>query len=100
MTSGVVREWHRDEGWGVVDSPATPGGCWVHFGAVLVPGYAELRVGERVTLDVEPAEQDGFSFRATEAWPEGQEPFRRAPEPPGAGYRSRLRITFGEDAPQ
>ena len=30
-TVGTVRVWHRDEGWGVIDSPETPGGCWAHF---------------------------------------------------------------------
>ncbi|MFF7232620.1 hypothetical protein [Streptomyces sioyaensis] len=31
---GIVREWHSDEGWGVIDSDTTPGGCWAHFGSV------------------------------------------------------------------
>ena len=28
---GTVRVWHTEEGWGVIDCPDTPGGCWVHF---------------------------------------------------------------------
>lgn len=28
---GTVRVWHTEEGWGVVDCPDTPGGCWVQF---------------------------------------------------------------------
>ena len=51
-TSGVVREWHRDEGWGVLDSPATPGGCWAGFGDVLVAGFRALTPGQEVEFDV------------------------------------------------
>jgi CspA family cold shock protein len=25
---GVVRTWSDEEGWGVVDCPSTPGGCY------------------------------------------------------------------------
>jgi cold shock protein len=42
-SQGVVREWHDEDGWGVLDSEATPGGCWAHFSAVLVDGYRSLR---------------------------------------------------------
>ena len=31
---GVVRFWHDDEGWGVLDCPSTPGGCWTHFSVI------------------------------------------------------------------
>lgn len=64
---GVVREWHDDEGWGVVDSPATPGGCWVHYSVVAMEGYRSLAVGDVVELDVERAAQDGYRFRAVSA---------------------------------
>lgn len=36
---GTVRVWHGEEGWGVIDSADTPGGCWTHFGHVAVPGH-------------------------------------------------------------
>jgi CspA family cold shock protein len=68
--------WHADEGWGVIDSEDTPGGCWAHYSSVLVPGYRALGAGQSVTLDVERAEQDGYSFRAIGVWPTGQEPHR------------------------
>jgi CspA family cold shock protein len=35
---GVVREWNAEEGWGVVDSDETPGGCWVHFSHIEIAG--------------------------------------------------------------
>jgi len=52
-TTGTVREWHDDEGWGVIDSPDTPGGCWAHFSVVDMQGYRGLTYGSRVLLDAE-----------------------------------------------
>lgn len=47
---GVVREWYPEQGWGVVDSSQTPGGCWVHFSHIQSPGYRELVPGRAVNL--------------------------------------------------
>ncbi len=62
---GVVRVWHHEQGWGVVDASEAPGGCWVHSSAVEATGYRELRAGQQVLLEAEAAEQDGFHYRAT-----------------------------------
>jgi len=35
---GVVREWHPEQGWGVIDAQDTPGGCWAHFSRVAIDG--------------------------------------------------------------
>jgi cold shock protein len=40
-------EWHDDDGWGVVESPETPGG-WVHFSHVDLQGYRFTAVRVRV----------------------------------------------------
>ena len=37
MVAAIVREWHADLGWGVLDSPETPGGCWAHFSVIGTP---------------------------------------------------------------
>jgi CspA family cold shock protein len=71
---GVVREWNDEEGWGVVDSDETPGGCWTHYSSVLVARYHTLNAGQHVELDWERADQDGYSYRAVRAWPQGQDP--------------------------
>lgn len=94
VTSGVVREWQAEEGWGVVDSSDTPGGCWTHFSAVLVPGFQALSAGQEVTFEYESAEQDGYRFRAVEVWPTGQQPDRRPSKDqgPSDAYRSHLTI--------
>jgi CspA family cold shock protein len=93
---GVVRSWDDEHGRGVIDSARTPGGCWTHYSAVAVEGHRTLVPGERVLLEFEPADQDGYAYRATRAWPHGQDP---APPPapatePSSAYRSTLTITF------
>lgn len=37
-TTGSVRSWFGEEGWGVIDSPETPGGCWAFFSHIKVLG--------------------------------------------------------------
>ena len=96
-TRGTVRVWHDEEGWGVVDSLETPGGCWVHVSQVALPGHVTLRPGQQVELDHEPAEQDGHAYRALRVWPAGAEPVDRPVGPPSAAYRSTLALTFDDD---
>jgi CspA family cold shock protein len=75
MVVAVVREWHEDLGWGVLDSSETPGGCWTHYSAIDTPvlhrevgaeisQYKIVAVGEVVELTWEAPGQDGFGFRA------------------------------------
>ncbi|WRZ94448.1 cold shock domain-containing protein [Streptomyces sp. NBC_01007] len=64
MIDATVREWMDEEGWGVLDSVETPGGCWAHFSAVEASGFRSLTAGEKVTLEWESDEQDGFQYRA------------------------------------
>lgn len=100
MTSlGRVRVWHDEDGWGVLDSEDTPGGCWASFACVLVAGYRTLATGQEVAFDFEAPGQDGYSFRAVEVWPAGQEPVRTPPMTgPSAAYGSASRVEFhGED---
>ncbi|BBF99479.1 MULTISPECIES: cold shock domain-containing protein [Pseudonocardia] len=99
-TPGEVRVWHDEEGWGVIDSPATPGGCWAHYSDVAVPGLRALHRGRPVELEWEPVEQDGFGFRAVRVRPRGEEPYDRPPRASasedGTAYRSTLTISFDE----
>lgn len=100
MTSrGTVRVWVDDEGWGVIDSPDTPGGCWTHVSALHVPGYRALEADQAVELEWEAPGQDGYRYRAVRAWPAGQDP---GPEPeavtgPSEAYRSTLTLVRDED---
>ena len=69
---GVVRNWDGEEGWGVIDATETPGGCFVHFSAIVGVGYRTLRAGERVTLTFAcPGfKQDGYDYVARQVWRE------------------------------
>jgi len=97
--TGRVRDWHDEEGWGVIDSPATPGGCWAHFSCVAVAGFRTLQPGQDVLFTFEAAQQDGYSYRADEAWPADQEPVRTdtVTGGPSTGYSSTLTVTFDDE---
>jgi cold shock protein len=60
----TVRVWHSEDGWGVLDAPEAPGGCWTHFSVIEMDGYKALAPGQRVELEWEAGHQDGFMFRA------------------------------------
>lgn len=97
VTAGTVREWHVDEGWGVIDSDATPGGCWAHFGTVLTSGYRSLSPGQPVSFEFETEWQDGYDYRAVAVWTGNDRPATPARQKPSAAYHSILRLEF--DAP-
>ncbi|MEV1080500.1 cold shock domain-containing protein [Streptomyces sp. NPDC050211] len=64
MIEATVTEWDDEQGWGVLDSRETPGGCWTHFSTVEMPGFRSLAPGQKVTLEWEAVEQDGYQYRA------------------------------------
>lgn len=92
-----MREWHSDEGWGVIDSDTTPGGCWAGFGSLLVSGYRSLSPGQPVSFEFEAGWQDGYDYRAVAVWTGDDRPATPEPRKPSAAYRSTLRLDF--DAP-
>jgi CspA family cold shock protein len=97
-TTGIVRFWLDEDGWGVIDSDQTPGGCWAHNSCVAVAGYRSLAPGQQVRLEWEAANQDGYAFRATRTWPLGQEPIQDSPaQVPDGIYTSTLTITFDDE---
>lgn len=59
---GEVREWHDEEGWGVL---VTPDGLavWCHFSHLEMEGYRSLAPGARVEFDYEQPGQDGYPAR-------------------------------------
>lgn len=94
---GVVRTWHEDDGWGVLDSQHTPGGCWCHFSSLAVEGtFKTIPVGAGVEFLFELGEQDGYAFRAVEVWVHG----RRVPlDEPEFGTFSTMTIRMDAAAP-
>lgn len=97
LVQAVVRLWHDEEGWGVLDSPATPGGCWTHCSALDMDGHATARAGQSARLIAEQAQQDGFGWRAVKVVLDGVPPRTHpviATSEPTSAYRSHLSITF------
>jgi CspA family cold shock protein len=84
---GTVRVWHREEGWGVIDSPDTPGGCWANFPVlwaddtrhprspeIISSGFRELFDGEVVDFNWRSAkDQYGYTYAATSVFPRGRQ---------------------------
>lgn len=98
-TTGTVRLWLDAEGYGVIDSPETPGGCWTHFSAVVVDGYRTLGPGQTVTLEWEVARQDGYDYRAVRTWPADQRPAELALNEPDAATAYGSTLTITSDSP-
>jgi CspA family cold shock protein len=71
-TAGVVRSYDLDEGWGVIDAPEVPGGCFVLWAHIQMPGYRSLSPGQsvRFTFETPGRRQDGYDHRATRVWPD------------------------------
>ncbi|MGW7349730.1 cold-shock protein [Streptomyces sp. NPDC054784] len=71
MVTATVREWHVEEGWGVLDCPETPGGCFGHFSDIRATGFRALSPGQLVDLTwAAPGfAQDGYDFRAVSIVP-------------------------------
>jgi cold shock protein len=95
-STGVVREYHSEEGWGVIDGPDVPGGCWVHFSAIAMDGYRELTAGQAVSFRAEMAKQDGYRYRAVKAWTGETEPDDVVSDSSSGAYWSELTITFDQ----
>jgi CspA family cold shock protein len=65
VITGVVREWHGHQGWGVIDSDETPGGCFAYYADIQMPGFRALSAGQSVWFEARPGGQDGCAYRAT-----------------------------------
>lgn len=96
---GSVLAWWPEEGWGVIETEATPGGCWAHFSSLKIDGYRELHVGQQVSVAYEPAMQDGYEWRALRVSIVGSQEQEERSHQAGDAYRSTLDIEWdGDDA--
>lgn len=68
MVTATVREWHDEEGWGVLDSP---GDCFGHYSNIQAAGFRTLSPGQQVQLTWEAPGfmQDGYDYRAVSIVP-------------------------------
>lgn len=62
---GTVESWHSSEGWGVIKVEGSADRIWAHFSHIDASGFRSLEPGARVRVIAEPAEQDGYHWRAT-----------------------------------
>lgn len=82
MATGIVEAWDDNEGWGVIRSGETPGGCWFNFTDLwrsdfrricgerpIKTGYKGAELDEVVDFDWEAGEQDGYLYRAVDVRP-------------------------------
>jgi CspA family cold shock protein len=71
MVTATVREWIDEEGWGVLDSPETPGGRFAHYADIQTTGFRTLSPGQQVDLTWEAPgfKQDGYDYRAVSIAP-------------------------------
>jgi CspA family cold shock protein len=96
-----VRVWHDEEGWGVLDSGETPGGCFVSWAHIDHDGYRSLGGVSEVLLDWEAAPQDGYPFCAVRVRIPGRPPGTRPSSPPGdAGTGLTADSDDGPDTPR
>lgn len=66
----MVAWFDAEEGWGVINAPEVPGGCFVHFSDLQMDGHRCLAAGERVVFRFErpPGPQDGYAYGALDVW--------------------------------
>jgi hypothetical protein len=62
--TGTVRQW-MDDGWGVIDVPELPGGCWAEASVVEgLDGTSTLRAGQTVDVEWTSPGPEGYDARA------------------------------------
>ena len=96
---GTVTVWHGEQGWGVIEAPQTPGGCWAHFAGLAGEPAWEPKAGEPVRFTPEAADQDGFHWRATYVRPAGTaRPLSgdELSQAPSTAYRSSVTLIFDD----
>ncbi|THJ48174.1 cold-shock protein [Candidatus Frankia alpina] len=98
LSTGTVRKWQEDEGWGVIDSPHAPGGCLAIFHSIQMLGFRKLTAGETVEFEWVRGSQEGFGYQAEKVWPPGVDKDYQVPaDHPDGAYSSDLEIIFNED---
>lgn len=93
-----VRVWHDEEGWGVLDSAETPGGCFVSWAHIDHDGYRTLRDVTEVLLDWEAAPQDGYPYCAVRVRIPGRQP-ATPPSGPFEGVHPSAVTVQGDEGP-
>lgn len=64
MSSGTVRWFDAEKGYGFIADDNGRDDVFVHFSAINSDGYRTLQEGQRVTFDIEQDPKDKRKYRA------------------------------------
>ncbi|NCC67170.1 MAG: cold-shock protein [Clostridia bacterium] len=64
MSTGTVKWFNGDKGYGFITDDNGSGDVFVHFSAIQSDGFRKLADGQKVTFDTEPDPKDSRKLRA------------------------------------
>jgi cold shock CspA family protein len=66
VNKGIVKTWHRDEGWGSIQIEGHAADCFAHFSCIVQKAneFLEVVPGEEVLVAWHEAQQDEFTIVA------------------------------------
>lgn len=64
MSSGIVKWFNAEKGYGFISNDEGGDDIFVHFSSIMVDGYKTLNEGQKVTFEVEPDPKNESKMRA------------------------------------
>ncbi len=64
MSTGIVKWFNAEKGYGFITDDANGADLFVHFSAIVAEGYKTLADGQKVSFDVEQDPKNTDKFRA------------------------------------
>lgn len=69
MTTGTVKWFNSEKGFGFISNDDGSGDVFVHFSAIASDGYKTLNEGQKVTFDTEADPKNSSKVRAVNVCP-------------------------------